>query len=151
MTWVNVDLPDNTWEVQPDVAHDLSQPLPFPDDYADEVHSYHVVEHFYRWTIGPILRDWYRVLKPGGRMIIECPCLDKVVGLLEQHNKSATVLAILGLYGTQKHCAPAMVHKWCYSWREFEEILIGLGFRDVKRAEARFHRPERDMRFEAMK
>lgn len=56
----------------PDVVHDISKlPLPFADDFADEIHAYDVMEHvgqqgdfeffFAQWS------DIWRVLKDGGR------------------------------------------------------------------------------------
>ena len=35
----------------------------------------HVVEHFWRWEVRDVLREWVRVLKPGAPMILECPNL----------------------------------------------------------------------------
>lgn len=37
--------------------------------------SVHVIEHFWRWEALDVLREWLRVLKPGGVMILECPNL----------------------------------------------------------------------------
>jgi SAM-dependent methyltransferase len=55
---------------KPDVVHDINEPLPFPSDYADEIHAYEVLEHcgrqgdykffFAQWS------DFWRVLKPAG-------------------------------------------------------------------------------------
>jgi ubiquinone/menaquinone biosynthesis C-methylase UbiE len=144
-------MPGNYMDVKPDMELDISKRLPFPDDYADEVHSYHVIEHFYRWDIDLILREWRRVLKPGGVMVIECPSFDKIRWMLLSPRGRDVSLAMLGLYGAQEFGTPESVHKWCYSAYELEGILWGVGFDKVKRLEAKTHRPERDMRFEAMK
>lgn len=56
---------------KPDIVHDISVlPLPFPDDYADEIHAYETMEHvgqqgdwkffFDQWS------DMWRILKNGG-------------------------------------------------------------------------------------
>lgn len=45
--------------------------LPFKDGVLDFVYSSHLLEDFYDWD--PILREWIRVLKPGGRLIILVP------------------------------------------------------------------------------
>ena len=47
----------------------------FEDNSAEEILSVHVIEHFYYWEVADVLKEWVRVLKPGGRMIIECPNL----------------------------------------------------------------------------
>lgn len=81
-------------------------------------------------------------------LVLECPCLDKVRELLTPRHVNE---ALLGLYGTQKHMTPAMVHKWCYSWYELESILRFVGFEKISRCVPLFHKPHRDMRFEAWK
>lgn len=48
--------------------------LPFKDGTLDFVYSSHMIEDFLNWE--PILREWTRVLKLGGRLIIMLP--DKV-------------------------------------------------------------------------
>lgn len=69
--WVNLVTLDINADHNPDVVHDLvSLPLPFDDDFADEIHAYEVMEHvgrqgdwaffFAQWS------DIWRVLKPGG-------------------------------------------------------------------------------------
>jgi len=55
-----------------DVVHDLNQvPYPFPDNYADEAHMYHVLEHLEN----PLrkLEEVYRFLKPGGILYMRVP------------------------------------------------------------------------------
>lgn len=45
--------------------------LPFKDGVLDFVYASHVLEDFVDWE--PILREWVRVLKPGGYLIILVP------------------------------------------------------------------------------
>jgi SAM-dependent methyltransferase len=73
--YVNVDVVEARAGMRPDVICDLHDLAPFADNSADEILSVHVVEHFWRWEVRDILREWMRVLKPGGRMIVECPNL----------------------------------------------------------------------------
>ncbi|MBM3882347.1 MAG: class I SAM-dependent methyltransferase [Verrucomicrobia bacterium] len=59
-------------ELQRDVDHDLlAFPYPFPDDYADGVHCSHVLEHLP--PTQKVIEEFYRLLKPGGRLYLECP------------------------------------------------------------------------------
>lgn len=55
-----------------DVIADIRH-LPFEDDYADGVFSSHVIEHFDEHELVPMVTEWRRVLKVGGRMQINCP------------------------------------------------------------------------------
>lgn len=55
-----------------DIVHDLNMtPYPFSDNYADEIHFYHVLEHLNN----PIqkLEELYRILKPNGILCMRVP------------------------------------------------------------------------------
>jgi SAM-dependent methyltransferase len=61
----------------PDVVHDLHDPLPFDDNTADEIHAYEVLEHVgkqgdYRFFFQQFT-DFWRVLKPGGVLLGTVP------------------------------------------------------------------------------
>lgn len=45
--------------------------LPFKDGVLDFVYSSHLLEDFADWT--PLLREWIRVLRPGGKLIVLIP------------------------------------------------------------------------------
>ena len=63
-------------------ARDLSQ---FPDNTFDEIYASHIVEHFdYMGELESTLREWHRVLVPGGRIGISVPDLDILAALFLQ-------------------------------------------------------------------
>lgn len=45
--------------------------LPFNDDSLDFVYCSHLLEDFSDWL--PVLKEWVRVLKPGGRLVVLLP------------------------------------------------------------------------------
>lgn len=151
--FINVDLPNNWSGKQPDVVSDIRS-LPFGDGYADEVHAYHVLEHLYRWEAETTLTEWLRVLKPGGKLILELPCLDKILNVFNvcmSHGKPVPArLTILGLYGDPAYRSEAMCHRWAWSKSELKSVLRSLGLRP-RIMEPVTHIPERDMRCEAIK
>lgn len=153
--FVNVDLAGNWCDVPPDVVADVTKPLPFPDNYADELHAYHVLEHFNRWEAPDILRDWMRVLKPGGLLVLELPCLDKIVMIfahaLIEGKEADPRMTMWGLFGDPKYKNEAMCHRWCYSAAELGGGLEILGFVDVEQQMPKTHQPARDMRMIARK
>jgi predicted SAM-dependent methyltransferase len=61
----------------PDVVHDLNNPLPFADNSADEIHDYEVLEHLgsqgdYKFFFRQFT-DFWRVLKPDGVILGTVP------------------------------------------------------------------------------
>jgi SAM-dependent methyltransferase len=56
----------------PDLVADVLS-LPYDDNYADEIYAGHLMEHFKPSQIITALREWRRVLKPGGVIIIVIP------------------------------------------------------------------------------
>jgi predicted SAM-dependent methyltransferase len=48
--------------------------LDLPDDSVDEIYASHVLEHITYQANAP-LQEWYRVLKPGGRLRVSVPNL----------------------------------------------------------------------------
>jgi len=60
-------------------ARDLSQ---FADDTFSEIYASHVVEHFdYNLELVNALKEWNRILEPGGRVLVSVPDLDVLAAL----------------------------------------------------------------------
>jgi SAM-dependent methyltransferase len=153
--FVNVDLANNWSSVPPDVVCDVTGQLPFPTDHADEVHAYHVLEHIQRWKADAVLKEWTRVLKPGGLLVLELPCFDKIVRILA-HNlidggSFDPRMTMWGLYGDPKYENEAMMHKWCWMIDELMFFLRDMGMNEVQSERPKTHQPHRDMRVTARK
>jgi len=134
---------------EPDVVSDCKK-LPFDSDYADEIHCIHGVEHFPRLAVDNMMVDWRRVLKPGGKLAIEVPCLNKIAQHIVNGEKNIRVTT-LGIFGDPRDQKPAMLHQWCYTREELTQILDQAGFSSITVMEPVFHHKERDMRVEAIK
>lgn len=148
ITWVNVDKKNNHYNVVPDVDCDVRK-LPFEDDYADVIEAIHIFEHFYIWEVDAILKEWKRVLKPEGQLILELPCMNKIIqNFIDKKDASMTWG---GIFGEQIEEFPEMAHKWCYSKGQLGNLLTQSGFKDVTDEPVQYHKPDRDMRFTARK
>ena len=135
---------DEGGNINPHVAADLRK-LPFPDDYADEVRAIHVIEHFQLWEAPEVLAEWFRVLKPGGQIALECPCFEKIIALA-QVPKIQPQFTYWGLFGDPRLKDPLMMHHWCYAESHLAGLMQEAGFVKVYGETPKFHAPIRDMR-----
>lgn len=77
-----------------DVVHDLLDiPFPFESGSATEVYLNHVIEHFSLPNIQQILREVYRLLKPGGIAHIRVPHVYSVAAWVDPTHKTAFTFA----------------------------------------------------------
>lgn len=79
--WTNIDGGDGEWydaPAHPDVIRlDIFEALAaIPDGAAEHVYSEHLFEHFTLEEGHELLREWFRILKPGGVLRIVCPDLE---------------------------------------------------------------------------
>jgi predicted SAM-dependent methyltransferase len=66
-------------------AKDLSQ---FGDETFDELYASHVVEHFdYNGPLQKAFKEWYRVLKPEGKLYISVPDMDVLCQLFRKRKE----------------------------------------------------------------
>src|SRR3990167_5418397 len=113
-------------------------PLPFPTDHADELWAIHLLEHLPRRDASPVLTEWFRVLKPGGKLVLELPCLDKIARLIVAGEKNMR-LTVMGIFGDPRDPKPDMMHQWCWTEAELTEALCSVGFQRVTVCEPIFH------------
>ena len=106
----------------------------------------HVVEHFFVWEVPDLLTEWIRVLKPGGKLIIEVPDLVKVISYMAS-GINEPALTMWPLYGDPSHEDPLMCHKWGYTEGSLARMMDHVGLKDLEREPAQFHlKDQRDMR-----
>jgi ubiquinone/menaquinone biosynthesis C-methylase UbiE len=148
--WINVDLESPV----ADLVCDLRK-LEIASDCADAVAAIHVLEHFYKWEAFDVLTEWKRILKPGGKMILELPCMDKVFGYaircINAKEPMQPFMTLLALYGDPKEKSVGMTHKWGWFTNPLIELLQEVGMREIKVCKALYHFPFRDFRLECIK
>lgn len=101
----------------------------FGNDSVDLIYNCHVLEHFGRHQIEDVLKEWYRVLKPGGILRIAVPDFEKLV---EVYLKTRDLSLILGLLvGRQDY--PENTHYVVFDYSSLSELLEKVGFKNIHR------------------
>jgi predicted SAM-dependent methyltransferase len=59
----------------------LAYPLDLPDNSVEEIYASHILEHFSHKHTLLVLRDWVRALRPGGKIKIAVPDLNKIIDI----------------------------------------------------------------------
>ena len=156
--YINVDVAPSRRGLEPDVLCDLHELSPFENESIDEILSVHVIEHFWRWEVIDILKEWRRVLKPGGQLILECPNLqsacERFLENPEEHAKpnEAGQQTMWVFYGDPAWKDPLMIHRWGYTPKSLASVLLEAGFVCTRQEPAQFKLKEpRDMRICAEK
>ena len=101
----------------------------FDDNSVDLVYACHLLEHFGRNQIYDVLREWHRVLKPGGILRIAVPDFEKLV---EVYVNTRNIKLILGLLvGGQDY--PENTHYTIFDYAYLAEVLKSVGFKNIRR------------------
>ena len=134
-----------------DVMADMRD-LGLTDDSIDEIFTSHTIDHFTRWVAIDMFRDWYRMLKPGGLVVIEVADFSRCVLWLFHPRREKRRLAKSQFYGNQWDRIDFETHRYVWSARELVAVLRDVGFQDVRYSHSTLtHHPGRDMRVEAYK
>jgi SAM-dependent methyltransferase len=121
-----------------DVVAPLEDLSVFPDNSADLIYHCAVMEHIGRWDTVNVLKEWYRVLKPGGTLRSSVPNFEAIV---QAYSKWGEMEMLLGLlYGRQDYDENA--HYTMLDRKYFTKCLAAAGFTDFRDYDWRDFLPE---------
>lgn len=126
--WVNIDqyAPHKV-----DERYDIIK-LPYENNTVDEIKAFHVIEHF-PWSKGnEALREWYRVLKPGGRIWLETPDFLESCRMYAMGDDK-TRYALLGHFFSEGGDTPGQVHYFLFSEPQLKTQMTWAGFKNITR------------------
>jgi len=110
-------------------------PLAYEDGTVTEARASHILEHFSHQQTERVLREWVRVLKPGGVIKIAVPDFDKLVKLYEsgetikdsQGNAIPTEAFLMG-----GHLDNSDVHLAIFNEQKLRDLMTMCGLVDIK-------------------
>ena len=128
--YTNVDINSN---FKPDVVADVRK-LPFDDNYADEILARDVLEHIPHKETKKTLLEWKRILKKGGKLIIQTPNLQTIANYMLDSEKVDDIDYINDLirriYGGQNY--EFNYHFAGFTPETIMNLLKSIGFKDIK-------------------
>jgi predicted SAM-dependent methyltransferase len=81
--WTTVDLAQGA-----DIEWNLLNPVPLNQDSVDIIYSSHLLEHLSYKEIVKVLNDWFRILKPNGKLMV---CVPDVSHYLKAYHNPDTI------------------------------------------------------------
>jgi len=104
----------------------------FATDSVGLIYASHILEHFGRSEVGDVLKEWYRVLAPGGTVRIAVPDFAAVVALYEHEGLKDGTSGLVGLVcGGQRDSYD--FHKIIFDEPFLTYLLTRAGFSGVRR------------------
>jgi len=104
---------------------------------ADLIYASHIIQYIDRENIVDLLDTWKNRLKIGGVLRIAVPDFESIVSLYAEYKlgyDGYPLSNFLGpLYGKMKMGNENIYHKTTYDFESLKELLISIGFKDVKR------------------
>jgi predicted SAM-dependent methyltransferase len=106
--WINTDYKNTKHNC--DIDFDATKEFPYEDESIDYIFSEHMIEHISYLEGCDMMKECYRVIKPGGKIRISTPDLKF---LIELYNENKT--------GLQKNYITISHNKFDYRHRKFKE------------------------------
>ncbi len=119
-----------------DMWLDVRNGLPFYSESVDSIYSTHVFEHFYGDELQRLLRECFRVLRPGAGVRLIVPSLNNaMVAYREQRAEWFSDFprhfeSLGGKFSNFVFCDGQ--HRTAFDFGYMSEVLCGVGFRDVE-------------------
>lgn len=100
------------------------------DNSADEIRASHVLEHFPHYQTLSVLKEWVRVLKPGGWLKIAVPDFDWIWGQRKERTNVSPELLEMYLFGGQVDDND--YHKALFTNKKLYELLQSVGLTNIQ-------------------
>lgn len=96
------------------------------------IYASHVLEHFGRHAYKAVLKEWFRVLKPGGILRLSVPDFAACAAIYYEDGLASGLSGLVGLIiGGQRN--EHDFHKMIFDEDFLRNDLLDIGFREVRR------------------
>jgi SAM-dependent methyltransferase len=127
--YINVDLyPTDPSKI--DAQFDVKD-IPYEDNTIDTIRAMHIIEHFSFKESQKVLQEWCRVLKPGGKLIIETPDFLTTCKRFVESDEGFRVTLYGHIFSTPD--IPGMIHKFLFTETQLRCQLNWAGFKNITR------------------
>jgi predicted SAM-dependent methyltransferase len=96
----------------------------YKENSVDEIYACHVLEHFGRWEYKDVLKRWFEILKPEGKLRLAVPNFNSIC---EYYTKTSDIKPLIGLlYGGQDY--DENYHYITFDYPTLKQDLSNIGF-----------------------
>ena len=141
--YINVDIENPNADIHWDVRK-----LPLNDNKVDEILAVHLFEHFKPEESIDILKEWYRLLKPYGKLILEMPDIEQLCKSFIDGDKSERYHMLNCIYGSMM---PEFPHRYGWYFEILQDHLKQVGFSNIVKSDAQFYHWGHNFRITATK
>ena len=129
--YVNID---SVKEFSPDLVHDLSDPLPYQDLSVDEILAEDILEHLDKYARYFFCLEIVRVLKIGGKAVLQVPNFKKFMWQFFRMKFDDFVDNLFGenMLGSKIYIGHFGNHKWGYSPDSLKKFMSIFGIEAEK-------------------
>jgi predicted SAM-dependent methyltransferase len=129
-------------KAKPDVVGTMLDMSAVADESVDAVYSSHNIEHIYAHEVPVALKEFLRVLKPDGFLVVTCPDLQSVCALVAEdklvepayHSAAGPIAPIDILYGHRISMMNGnlfMAHRCGFTQRTLGGTIMEAGFGNI--------------------
>ena len=148
--FLNVDVVDLP---QVDLVFDITEPFPIPDNVIEEIFSAATLEHLREVHNVHVLKECFRILRPGGSITIITPDIEAIArGILAGEDLRYINQHLFGKYKSDQ-TEDYDLHKWMYPAETLMQVLSNIGFIEAKQREQQkeMHDPKYNFCIQAVK
>ncbi len=112
-----------------DIIHDIKDLSIFENDSVDEIYACHVLEHFGRFEVNDILKNWNKTLKQNGVLKIAVPDFESICSIYNETNKISLIEGpVIGGQTYENN-----FHYNIFDYDKLKKILLDCGYKSIER------------------